>query len=181
MIKCARRQRKTIYESIAGIGCTLEESIPKHHQMNRVTPQMRSMATALIAYESRHNKTSEAKSTLGFHVCEKLRPQLAILMGNGGFRALVSRALTIANEEVPWLRRVHVKSDGSLEAVGKLKAQISADQIAEGRVVLLAQLLGLLVAFIGENLTLQILHDVWPKALITAGDSANGGKNEKKQ
>jgi len=30
-------------------------------------------------------------------------------------------------------------------------------------VLLVAQLLGLLVAFIGENLTLRLMRDVWPK------------------
>ena len=137
--------------------------------MNRVTPQMRAMATGLIAYESNHSKTSERKNPLGFHVCEKLRPQLATLMGNGGFRALVTRALALAKEEVPWLQHVQVKPDGSLEVVNEVNAQISKGQIAEGRVVLLAQVLGLLVAFIGEGLTLQILREVWPKALVKDG------------
>jgi len=149
--------------------------------MNRATPQMRSMATGLIAYESTHSNLSQTKSPLGFHVCETLRPQLATLMGNGGFRALVSRALTLANEEVPWLNSVHVKLDGSLEGLDNLKKKISAENIAEGRVVLLAQLLGLLVAFIGENLTLQLVHDVWPKAPISGGESGYGVKNEKNQ
>jgi len=137
--------------------------------MNRVTPPMRAMASGLIAHESKRNNGSATRNPLGFHVCEKLRPQLATLMGNGGFRALVTRALTLAKEEVPWLRHVHVQSDGSLEVLGEEKARISKGQIAEGRVVLLAQVLGLLVAFIGESLTLQLLREVWPKALIKDG------------
>ena len=137
--------------------------------MNRVTPQMRAMATGLITYESKHSNSPESKSPSGFHVCEKLRPQLATLMGNGGFRALVTRALALAIEEVPWLQHVQVKPDGSLEVVDEVDAQISKGQIGEGRVVLLAQVLGLLVAFIGEGLTLQILREVWPKALVKDG------------
>jgi hypothetical protein len=35
--------------------------------------------------------------------------------------------------------------------------------MAEGSVVLVAQLLALLVAFIGENLTLRMVREVWPK------------------
>ena len=49
---------------------------------------------------------------------------------------------------------MHVKADGSLEGVEEHHAQLDPDELFEGRVVLLAQLLGLLVAFIGENLTL---------------------------
>ena len=137
--------------------------------MNRVTPQMRAMATGLITYESKHSNSPESKSPSGFHVCEKLRPHLATLMGNGGFRALVTRARTLAKEEVPWLQHVQVKPDGSLEVVDEVDAQISKGQIGEGRVVLLAQVLGLLVAFIGESLTVQLLREVWPKALIKDG------------
>ncbi len=84
-------------------------------------------------------------------------------MGNVGFRALLSRALALANAEVPWLCAVHVKSDGSLEGLDELEAQVHPQEIFEGRVVLLAQLLGLLVALIGENLTLRLVREAWSK------------------
>ena len=100
-------------------------------------------------------------------------------MGNAGFRALLSRALALANAEVPWLRAVQVKADGSLEGLEELHAQLDPDEIFEGRVVLLAQLLGLLVAFIGENLTLRLVREVWPKLSLNDLDFGKGGKNEK--
>jgi hypothetical protein len=46
-------------------------------------------------------------------------------------------------------------------------------------VVLLAQLLGLLVAFIGENLTLRLMREVWPKVPLNELDFASEGKYEK--
>ncbi|CAN5839953.1 hypothetical protein BH20PSE1_BH20PSE1_09270 [soil metagenome] len=144
--------------------------------MSRATPKMRDFAERLIAYEARENKSSETKTLAAFHVPEKLRPQLATLMGNTGFRALLSRALALANAEVPWLRAVHVKSDGSLEGLDKLEAQVDSEEISEGRVVLLAQLLGLLVAFIGENLTLWLVHEVWPKLSLNALDLGVGAQ-----
>src|SRR5450759_2479395 len=131
--------------------------------MSRATPKMRDFAERLIVYETRENKSSETKTQAAFLVGEKLRPQLAALMGNVGFRALLSRALALSNAEIPWLRAVHVKADGSFEALDELGAQVDPDKIFEGRVVLLAQLLGLLVAFIGEILTLRLVREVWPK------------------
>lgn len=98
-----------------------------------------------------------------FHVCEKLRPQLATLMGSTGFRALLSRALALANSETSSLRTVHVLADGSLAGLDALEAQVDPDEVVEGSVVLLAQLLGLLVAFIGEPLTTRMVREVWPK------------------
>ena len=131
--------------------------------MSRATPQMRNFAETLIADESRGNQSSGTNPPAAFHVCEKLRPHLATLMGNTGFRALLSRSLALANAEVPWLRAVHVKADGALEGLNELGAQVDPDEFFEGCVVLLAQLLGLLVAFIGENLTLRLVREVWPK------------------
>src|SRR6185312_7598971 len=110
------------------------------------------------------NKSPEAETpTAVFSVIDKLRPQLAALMGTVGFRALASRALALANAEVPWLRAVHVKADGSFEGLAELEAQVDPEEIFEGGIVLLAQLLGLLVAFIGEDLTLRLVREVWSK------------------
>jgi hypothetical protein len=58
----------------------------------------------------------------------------------------------------------------------ELGPQVGPDEIFEGRVVLLAQLLGLLVAFIGELLTLRLVRDVWPKLSLNDLDF---GKEEK--
>jgi hypothetical protein len=140
---------------------------------------MRDLAERLIAYETRDNKSSETKTPTACLVGEKLRPHLATLMGNVGFRALLSRALALANAEVPWLRAVHVKADGSFEGLDELGAQVDPDEIFEGCVVLLAQLLGLLVAFIGEDLTLRLGREVWPKVSLDDLDFGKGDKNEK--
>ena len=140
---------------------------------------MRDCAERLIAYETRENKSSETKTPAAFHVGEKLRPHLTTLLGNVGFRALLSRALALANTDVPWLRAVHVKADGSLEGLDELEAQVDPDEIFEGCLVLLAQLLGLLVAFIGENLMLRLVREVWPKLSLNDLDVCKEDKNEK--
>ena len=140
---------------------------------------MRDFAERLIAYETRGNKSSETKAPAAFLVSEKLRPHLAALLGNVGFRALLSRALALANTDIPWLRAVHVKADGSFEALDELGAQVDPDKIFEGRVVLLAQLLGLLVTFIGELLTLRLVREVWPKLSLNEVDLGTRDKNEK--
>jgi len=50
-----------------------------------------------------------------------------------------------------------------MEGLNEIKAQVEPEDIAEGSVVVFAQLLGLLVAFIGETLTLRMVREVWPK------------------
>jgi hypothetical protein len=153
--------------------------------MSQATLQMQSFARRVLACEPPGRKPSEAKSPEAFQVFDKLRPHLATLMGNGGFRALLSRALALANTEVSWLSAVHVKADGSLEGLEELHGQIDPAEFFEGIVVLLAQLLGLLVAFIGENLTVRLVREVWPKVSLNDLDlnldSGNGVKYEVKK
>jgi hypothetical protein len=140
---------------------------------------MRDLAQWLIACETGGNKSSETKFPAAFQVCEKLRPPLATLMGNAGFRALLSRALAVAHAEVGSLRAVQVKADGSLEGLDGPEARVTPEEMAEGGIVLVAQLLGLLVAFIGENLTLRMVREVWPNLRLNHWDFGKGDKNEK--
>jgi hypothetical protein len=124
---------------------------------------MREFSQSLIAYETMENKSSETNIPAACRVSEKLRPHLATLMGNVGFRALLLRALALANAEVAWLRMVQVSADGSFEGFDEIETHVDADEIFEGCVVLAAQLLGLLVALIGEALTLRLVREAWPK------------------
>jgi len=112
----------------------------------------------------------KAKARNAFHVCEKLRPQLARLMGDDGFLALLSRALALASAGHPWLRLLHFNSDGAWDGLTDLEAQLDPDELFEGGVVLVAELLGLLLAFIGESLTLRLMREVWPGKLLNDQD-----------
>jgi hypothetical protein len=145
--------------------------------MSRASPQLRSLAKHLIAYESPGAKCPDAK-TAAFPATDKLRPHLATLMGSGGFRALLLRALVLAGADVPWLRAVRVKADGAVEGLEELPAQPSSTDLLEGRIALLAQLLGLLVAFIGAGLTFRLVQEIWPQIPLTDLDFNHGGKNE---
>jgi hypothetical protein len=107
---------------------------------------MRSIAQLLISYEKPGNDSAATANTANFQVTERLRPHLATLMGNGGFRALLARALVLAGAEVSWLRAVRVNADGTLEGLETPHARLKPSEFREGRIVLLAQLLGLLVA-----------------------------------
>ena len=73
-----------------------------------------------------------------------------------------------------------MKADGTLETVEEHYPQRDPDKLFEGRVVLLAQLLGLLVAFIGENSTFRVVREVWPKVLLDGFDFGTE-RNKKKR
>ena len=151
-----------------------ERLLSRISEMSRATPTIREFARLLSAYEARGNKSARTKPPAAFPVSDKLRPHLATLVGNAGYRALLARALGLAGGEVPWLRGLHVKVDGTLEGLEELHAKVSADEFIKGRSVLVAQLLGLLVAFIGENLTLRLVQEIWPKVPLDNLDFGKG-------
>jgi hypothetical protein len=146
--------------------------------MNRAPKEMRKFAKRLMDHEALESMSSQAARP-AFLVSDKLRPYLSTLMGTGGFRALLSRALALAAAEVSWLRAVHVNGDGSLAGLEQAHAKLGPDEFLEGRIVLVAQLLGLMVAFIGEILTLRLVREVWPTVPLNDLDFGNRGKNEK--
>ena len=131
--------------------------------MMQPNSQMHDFVERLIAHETRGSKSSTTNSQAAFPVIAKLRPTLTNLMGSAGFSALLSRALVLASKNVRWLEKLQVKSDGYLQGLDELAKQIDPDEFLKGQVALLAQLFGLLVAFIGEKLTLNLVLGVWPK------------------
>jgi hypothetical protein len=145
--------------------------------MNRATGQMRALAVRLIAFEAKANASSAGKVPGALRVCEKLRAPLATLMGVGGFHSVLGRALAVASVEVPWLKELEVSADGLLKGFDKPAAELAAKEFSRGEVTLVAQLLGLLVAFIGEELTLRLVREVWATVPLDGLDS-NGGQNE---
>jgi hypothetical protein len=126
-------------------------------------PESRDLAQRLLTYESAAGKNSEPTESAAFRVCAKLRRPLITLAGVAGFRSLLSRALTLARAEAPSLSVVQVAADGSLRGLDELEPQIDNEQNRNEGAILIAQLLGLLLTFIGEGLTLRLVQDVWPE------------------
>lgn len=126
-------------------------------------PKLKQVAKRLLDLEAAAGNSSNAEETAAFRVCEKLRGPLAKFIGGIGFRSLLSRALVLAGAEVPWLRELQIKADGSLEGVCGLELKLDSRAAAEGEVVLVSQVLGLLLTFIGAGSTVSLLHKIWPE------------------
>jgi hypothetical protein len=120
------------------------------------TSTTRELAQRLLDAESMEAGTADADTHAVCRVCEKLRRNVSTLAGAAGFRSLLARALTLAKQESPALGAWEVKSDGSLGGLDGLNGEA-----APSGAVLIAHLIGLMMTFIGESLTLRLLHDVW--------------------
>ncbi len=123
--------------------------------------KLKEFARRLLVCEVGPGQPADLKDFAAFRVCAKLRGPLGKLMGVIGFRSLLSRALVLAVRETPWLAALQIKADGSLEGFHEAKVNLDCPAMAEGEIVLVAQLLGLLVTFIGAALTVRLLHDIW--------------------
>jgi hypothetical protein len=140
--------------------------------MNTTTPAMKDLARRLIAFEATRNPSAGPVGAT-WRACEALRGPLAKFVGMAGFRSLLSRALAIAKAEIPSLGSVQVRPDGSLEGL----EGVEPNQDADAGAVVVTQLLGLLVTFIGEPLTLRLVWDAWPDATEAETDRMGEGQS----
>jgi hypothetical protein len=81
-------------------------------------------------------------------------------VGVDGFQALASRALALAKSQMPRLSAVQVTANGGLRGLGKIESQTDADENGEAGIILIAQLLGLFLTFLGEATTLRLIEDL---------------------
>lgn len=111
-----------------------------------------------MASEAAGKGASGARVPLAVRVSDKLRVSLARFAGPDGFTSLARRALALARAELPVLKTVTVSAEGALEGLDAF----AGDDGTEAAVAIVAQLLGLLVAFVGEPLTLRLVRNAWP-------------------
>jgi hypothetical protein len=69
---------------------------------------------------------------------------------------------------------VKVSADGSLEGFDEVERCQDTGAARDAGVVLVAELLGLMVAFIGQSLTLGLTRDAWPDATLDGMASSTG-------
>ena len=134
----------------------------------------RDLAQRLLAHEAAADKTSVSAESAALRVHEKLRRSLCVLAGVAGYRSLASRALTLAAVKAPSLRAMQVTADGSLQVHSEAESESDKGFAREDQIILLAELLGLLHAFIGEELTLRLLGEGWQNEIFENHDS--GGR-----
>jgi len=124
---------------------------------------MRDLARRLLAVEASHPTAPHQHLYEAVRVCGKLRLSLTRIVGADGFASLLRRSLALARAEAPSLNRITVMPDCSMDGLEALAAG-EADGGVEATAALAAHLLGLLETFIGEPLTLRLVHESWPDA-----------------
>jgi hypothetical protein len=120
----------------------------------------RDLARSLVASEADASTTTLQAEPATVRVYDRLRRQLGAPVGVDGFQSLASRALSLAKSESPRLNAVQVTADGGLRGLGEVESRIEEDEGSEAGIILIAQLLGLFLTFLGEATTLRLMEDL---------------------
>jgi len=92
-------------------------------------------------------------------------------VGVDGFQALASSALALAKAESPRLSAVQVMANGGLQGLDEVESQTGADEDGEAGILLIAQLLGLFLTFLGEATTLRLIEDLRIQGEVSAASA----------
>jgi hypothetical protein len=148
--------------------------------MRQATPQLRDLARQIFAREA---KRSRAPGTLAEAMevsCRRLHERLDPLIGAGGFRAILARALHLAKKESPLLQDVEVEEHPAcaLKGLQEVVKGRDASPANEAFALVLANIVWLLVTFIGEDIALGLIQEVWPEIETgAAGPISKEGKD----
>ena len=153
-----------------------------------ISPEMRDLAQRLLTYEADADKTSTLVESPTLRTYEKLRQSLVSFAGVASFQSIAVRALVLARVESHSLCAVHVTAEGALRGLDDVELQASTDKDITGSqqtgedppgeagVVLVACILGLLLTFLGEAITLSLIRNAWPNATFNDRNPGNERK-----
>jgi hypothetical protein len=142
--------------------------------MRQATPQLRALARRLFAREAKNSRSLVALAEAMEKSCGRLHARLDPLIGAGGFRALLARALHLAAKEFPWLDAIRVEERPACDLKGVREAVRGqeASSVNEAFALALANIIWLLVTFIGQDIAFGLIQEVWPEAETAEAVSA---------
>lgn len=94
----------------------------------------------------------------------RLDEQLSRIIGTVGFRALLRRSLHLARGQRAWLADVGVDeaAPGVLTGLDGALGREGRDEVVDGVALVVANVVELLCTFIGQELALRLVREVWP-------------------
>jgi hypothetical protein len=145
--------------------------------MTLSSPQLQRLVSRVLANATGQTSPDAAQLSSAFdELTAQLRSRLQPLFGTVAMSALFARALHVAMSEFPWLGNVlEPEGDGRCtpDSMAILSA-IDATVVRNGLAAVLAHQIGLLSAFVGEDLVLPLVQQAWGP-VMSAEEAANRG------
>jgi hypothetical protein len=145
----------------------------------RPPDRLSDFARRLLRYEAARTGGHDELATGFERVCRALHDRLAPLISSSGYHTLFTRALTLATRDFPFLASVTISQNGDCTLSGLAGATETRDpaEVANAFAAALGHFVWLLVIFIGENLGLRMVREVWPDVpLDSVTSSSEAGK-----
>lgn len=133
---------------------------------------LRQTVGTLLHREAGKDADTKAVAAAALRLYDRLAEQLTPLIGAAGVHALTGRGLHLTRREFPWLEEAGDAGDSSgpfANARLGLERQ-DATSAADAAVAILATILALLGALIGEGLTSRLLQAAWSAQLPGGGE-----------
>ena len=137
--------------------------------MTDLPPSLADFARRLLLHEVGGSQRTQDLADAMERACQALHSQLAPLVSAAGFNALLGRAVKLAVREFPFLAAIGgiTTPNCSFEGLRQAAEGREPADVADALVAILANFLWLLVIFIGENLGLRKVQEVWPDVPFT--------------
>ncbi len=132
----------------------------------------RQLALKVLAYHAGANADAEAVAAAAVRAYDHLARVSAELIGHAGVDALTGRALHLAKQEYTCLactREAAQPEKAAFSQIADCLKRQDAVVASEAAAAVFGTMAGLLVTFIGEHLTMQLLRKAWPEAFSAAG------------
>ncbi len=147
--------------------------------MEEVSPVAQELARRLLAHEAGARQRPEEMAAAIERIHHRLRECLAESIGLAGFNALFARSLQLARTTSPVSVQITVEEQAKVGLQGAREFAIAHDSLTVQAefVAILAYFIGLLIRFIGEELTVRLVREAWPEFRLGAvgGTNAEAG------
>jgi hypothetical protein len=135
----------------------------------------RQLAQQVVALECARDESKSDPIQSAENACEKLRAELGRLVGVSGYSTLLAHARTQAMAEDACLEALQINLEGAITWVSNGSPAPARDKRARALEALLAHTIGLLIVFLGDAVSLRLLRNVWPEALVEGANSEAEG------
>ena len=131
--------------------------------MGTSPPSVRVLARELLLQEAAHGRRPEELAEAAERTCLRLRRRLSVLIGQRGFAAMFDRALFLAAAEDPSLGEIGYDAREELGLIGARAFARTREpgETEDGLVAIFSHFIGLLVAFLGEELAEHLVREAW--------------------
>jgi hypothetical protein len=143
--------------------------------MTQVPAHFADFARRLLLHEAASGRSARELADAMERACLALHRQIAPLVSSAGFHALIGRAVKLAARDFLLLAAVGSTTPrkGCFDGLQQAAEQHESKEVESALVAVLANFMWLLVIFIGENLGLRKVREVWPDVPLTVPGSSS--------